>query len=580
MVKFLLGILTGIVLVVALLGVMVLVAFTLGSEQPGIEDDSVLVMRLRGGVPEHVGIEMSFGSWDSKTPATLLEVRNAFKKAAKDDRIRAIALHCGGLGAGWGKSQEIRWAIEEFKESGKPIVAFIQVEAGTLDYFVASAADEVYLAPEAFLDVKGLRAEVSFYKDTLEKLGVTAEMQQIGKYKSAAEPWSRSSMSDESREVIESILDEVYGQFLETVAPSRDMTSGALREVVDNGPFISKKALEAGLVDKLGYEDEFYDALKEKLGLEELKKVSFSRYRNVSLESLDLTGDAQIAIVYAVGSILRGEGESGGLLGADILGSDSFSRTLREVKEDEDIKAVVLRIDSPGGDAIASDQMWREVNRLREEKPMVVSMSNLAASGGYYIAMAEAPVVAYPGTYTGSIGVFYGKVNLRGLYDKIGIKKEVITRGRFAAIDSDYHGFTDAERAKVRESIEAIYQGFVEKVAQSRGQKWGEIHEVAQGRVWMGSQAERNGLVDEIGGFDTAIEMAKEAAGIPEEDKVTLIIYPAPKPFFEVLFEGDWLVRESPALALLRSVLQDVPHWPALLEGGFLRMPPYSIRIQ
>ena len=580
MVKYLLGILTGIVLVVALLGVMVLVAFTLGSAQPGIEDDSVLVMRLRGGVPEHIGIEMSFGSWDSKTPATLLEVRNAFKKAAKDGRIRAIALHCGGLGAGWGKSQEIRWAIEEFKKSGKPIAAFIQVEAGTLDYFVASAADEVYLAPEAFLDVKGLRAEVSFYKDMLAKLGVTAEMQQIGKYKSAAEPWSRSSMSDESREVIESILDEVYGQFLETVAPSRDMTSGALREVVDNGPFISKKALEAGLVDKLGYEDEFYDALKEKLELEELKRVSFSRYRSVSLESLDLTGEAQIAVVYAVGSILRGEGESGGLLGADILGSDSFSRTLRQVREDDDIQAVVLRIDSPGGDAIASDQMWREVNRLQEEKPMVVSMSNLAASGGYYIAMAGAPVVAYPGTYTGSIGVFYGKINLRGLYDKIGVKKEVITRGRFAAIDSDYHGFTDAERAKVRESIEAIYQAFVEKVAQSRGRKWDEIHEVAQGRVWIGSQAERNGLVDEIGGFDKAIEMAKEAAGIAEEDRVTLITYPAPKPLFEVLFEGDWLVRESPALGLLRSALQGVPHWPALLEGGFLRMPPYSIRIQ
>ena len=579
MVKFLLGILTGIVLMVALLGVMVLVAITVGSAQPGIDDNSVLVIRLRGGVPEHVGIEMSFGSWDSKTPATLLEVRNAFKKAAKDDRIRAIALHCGGLGAGWAKSQEIRWAIEEFKESGKPVVAFMQV-AGALDYYVASAAHEVYLAPEAFLDVKGLRAEVSFYKDTLDKLGVTAEMQQIGKYKSAAEPWSRSSMSDESREVIESVLDEVYGQFLETVAPSRDMTSGALREVIDNGPFIPQKALEAGLVDKLGYEDEFYDALKEKLDLEELKKVSFSRYRNVSLESLDLTGEAQIAVVYAVGSILRGEGESGGLLGADILGSDSFSRTLRKVKEDDNIEAVVLRIDSPGGDAIASDQMWREVNRLREEKPMVVSMSNLAASGGYYIAMAEAPVVAYPGTYTGSIGVFYGKINMRGLYDKIGIKKEVITRGRFAAIDSDYHGFTDEERAKVRESMETIYHGFVERVAQSRSQEWDEIHELAQGRVWMGSQAEQNGLVDEIGGFDKAIEMAKEAAGIDEADKVTLVTYPAPKPLIEVLFEGDWLVRESPALELLRSALQGVPHWPVLLEGGVLSMAPYTITIQ
>jgi protease-4 len=579
MVKYLLGVLSGFVLAILLALAVLVAAVMIQSADPAIPSDAVLEIRLSGPVPEHMATDFSLEFLESGMPPTLLQIRNAFKKAAKDDRIRAIVLRCGGLSVGWGKAQEIRWAIEEFKESGKPVVAFLQV-GSSLDYLIASAADQVFLTPEGFLDVKGLRAEVSFYKNTLQKLGVTAELFQSGKYKAGVEPWMRTSMSDEFREVLNSVLDEVYGQFLESIGSSRGKSIEELRGILDSGPFSPPQALEAGLVDGLHYEDEFFDALKERLGLEDLNRLRLRQYRSVSLASLGLSGEHRIALVYAVGSILRGKDETESFFGADILGSDSFSQTLREVKDNDDIEAVVVRIDSPGGDAFASDQIWREMNRLSEEKPLVISFSDAAASGGYYIAMANAPIVAYPGTMTGSIGAYYGKLNLRGLYDKIGISKEIITRGRFAAIDSDYRGFAPEERDKLRQELEVLYRNFVQKVADARKREWDDIHQIAQGRVWMGSQAVANGLVDEIGGLDRAIEMAKEAAGLEPTDKVTLVTYPTPKKFIDVLLDPDRFATRSPAVDRLRAYFAGIDSWPALLQGGFLRIAPYSITIQ
>ena len=579
MVKYLLGVLSGFVLAILLALAVLVAAVMIQSAEPAIPTDAVLEIRLSGPVPEHMATDFSLEFLESGMPPTLLQIRNAFKKAAKDDRIRAIVLRCGGLSVGWGKAQEIRWAIEEFKESGKPVVAFLQV-GSSLDYLIASAADQVFLTPEGFLDVKGLRAEVSFYKNTLQKLGVTAELFQSGKYKAAVEPLMRTSMSDEFREVLNSVLDEVYGQFLESIGSSRGKSIEELKGILDSGPFSAPQALEADLVDGLHYEDEFFDALKERLGLEDLNRLRLRQYRSVSLASLGLSGEHRIALVYAVGSILRGKDETESFFGADILGSDSFSQTLREVKDNDDIEAVVVRIDSPGGDAFASDQIWREMNRLSARKPLIVSFSDAAASGGYYIAMANAPIVAYPGTMTGSIGAYYGKLNLRGLYEKIGINKEIITRGRFAAIDSDYRGFAPEERDKLRQELEVLYRNFVQKVADARQREWDDIHQIAQGRVWMGSQAKANGLVDEIGGLDRAIEMAKEAAGLEPTDKVTLVTYPTPKKFIEVLLDPDRFAARSPAVDRLRAYFTGIDSWPALLQGGFLRIAAYSITIQ
>lgn len=578
MVKFLLGILTGILLTFFMAISAVLLLAALGSVSPPVPEDAVLTIRLRGDIPEHAASEFSLQWLRSGPPATLLDLRNALKKAANDDRISALALRCGGLSVGWAKAQEIRYNIESFKKSGKPVVALLQ-SAGTLDYFVSSAADEVFMVPEGFLDMKGMRAEVSFYADGLEKLGVEAEIERIGKYKSAAEPYSRSSMSDAYREVVNSVLDDTYGRFVTTVAGSRGKSDEEFRKLLDEGPFISTDALEAELIDGLKYDDEFKDHLKETLDREEWHEVTFGDYRQSLQDPATLGVENQIAIVYAVGEIMSGNSKVDPFLGSQVLGSESFAKTLREVRKDDSIKAVILRVNSPGGDAFASDLMWREVNLLREEKPLVVSMSDVAASGGYYISMAQAPVVAYPGTFTGSIGVIYGKMNLRGLYDKLGVKKEVLTRGRFAAIDSDYHSLTPAEREKMQYEIGAFYKTFVQKVADSREREWDEIDEVAQGRVWMGSQAYENGLVDELGGFDRAIELAQEAAGL-KDGEFRLTPYPAPRQLFETLLDSDsfsWgKAWELPAaLSPQRLGIS-----PSLLKGGVLKLAPYTITLQ
>ena len=578
MVKFLLGVLTGILLTFFMVIAAVLLLAAISSVSPSVPEDSVLTIRLRGEIPEHAASEFSVQWLHSGPPATLLDLRNALKKAADDDRISALALRCGGLRVGWAKAQEIRYGIENFKKSGKPVVALLQ-NAGTLDYYVASAADEVFMVPEGFLDMKGMRAEVSFFADTLEKLGIEAEIERIGKYKSAAEPYSRSSMSDAYREVVNSVLDDTYGRFVATVAESRGKADDEFRALLDQGPFISADALEAGLVDALKYDDQFKEDLNETLEREKWSEITFGEYRQSLQEPTALGAEDQIAVVYAVGEIMSGNSEVDPFLGSQVLGAESFAKTLREVRKDDSIKAVILRVNSPGGDAFASDVMWREVNLLREEKPLVVSMSDMAASGGYYISMAQAPVVAYPGTFTGSIGVIYGKMNLRGLYDKIGVKKEVLTRGRFAAIDSDYRPLTPAEREKMQSEIEAFYKTFVQKVADSRERKWDEIDEVAQGRVWMGGQAYENGLVDELGGFDRAIELAQEAAEL-EDGEFRLTPYPAPRQLWEALFDSDGLswgkaVELPPALRPGRLGIS-----PSLLKGGMLQLVPYTITLQ
>jgi len=577
MVKFLLGVLSGILLTFFFAIFIVLVAAMLGSGGPAVEQGSVLTVRLRGDIPEHVGTQFTLDWIRSGPPPTLLDLRNALKKAAADGRISALALHFSGLGTGWAKAEEIRYGIESFKKSGKPVIAYLS-RAHTMDYYVASAADEIFMASEDLLDVKGLRAEVTFFADTLEKIGVEAEMERIGKYKSAAEAFSRSSMSDEYREVVNSMLDDVYARFITTVAASRSKTEDEIRQIIDQGPFLAADAVEAGLLDGLKYGDEFEDYLKAKIDQDELREITFRKYHQSLLSPADLRGGPEIAVVYAVGAIMAGRSEQDPFSGSRIVGAESFNKTLRSVREDDDVKAVILRVDSPGGDAFASDLMWREVNLLRAEKPLIVSMSDVAASGGYYISMAQAPVLAYPGTTTGSIGVFYGKLNLRGLYDKLGIKKEIVTRGKFAAIDTDYRAMTAAEREKMQQEIRAFYDAFVRKVADSRGREWAAIDEVAQGRVWMGSQAHEQGLVDELGGFDRAIEMAQQAAGL-DDGAFRLVPYPASQDLFEALFDSDgfaWTqAMDFPLPSALRSVLS-----PSLPQGGILRLAPYSITVQ
>jgi len=381
-------------------------------------------------------------------------------------------------------------------------------------------------------------------------------------------------MSPETKEVLGSVLDVLYGNLIRTVADGRHRTPDETRALIDQGPFLARQALEKGLVDSLLYEDQVFSEMAKQAGVDRLNRVSSRDYLRGVLASDGILGRNRVALVVGEGTITRGSGAGFGQ--ATGIGSDDFIRLLRQVGSDASLRAAVVRIDSPGGDSYASDEIWREMNLLARKKPLVLSMSDEAASGGYYIAMTGDPIVAYPATFTGSIGVVFGKANLRGLYEKLGITKELMTRGRFAAIDSDYEPLSEAARQKLREGVDDNYKSFVQKVADSRKRKFEEIEPLAQGRVWLGSQAKERGLVDHLGGLDRAFDLARDKAGIPRAEKITLVVFPPKRSLFERLMNRS-MEEQSPKL--LRQFLA---RWPVtvLNQGSFLRLMPYSIEVR
>jgi protease-4 len=428
------------------------------------------------------------------------------------------------------------------------------------------------MAPEDELDVKGLRAELLYLKGTLDKVGVSMEFEHVGKYKDAPDTFTRTSPSPETLEVTNQILDQYYGNMVQVIADGRKLPPGAVRGVIDQGPFIGQSALDSGLVDGLIFEDEMLAQLNTQLKAD-LKKIGARSYSKAA--GAEPGGRSRIAYVTGDGEITRGDP------GQDVSdnGITAFGmvKLLRQVAEDSSIKGVIVRVDSPGGDGIASDDILHEMKLLSKKKPVLISMSDLAASGGYFIAMTGDPVLAYSNTLTGSIGVFFGKVNLSGLYDKIGLKKELLTRGRFAAIDSENKPLTSEEKDKVQKEIQVFYRGFVERVAEARKRPYDQVEPLAQGRVWLGAQAKMNGLVDEIGGLDRAVEMIKQRTNTPASEEVTLVTYPPRRTLFEVLFSRS---NDSSELeSAIQSVAGHLP-WRSLAHGGVQRLMPYSLVVK
>jgi len=580
--KFLLGLVTGAVLIVLILVIGFFAIASLKSRPATVADGSTLILNLSGDVPEKPGLEIPLPMLEDKNAMTVENVWSMLRRAASDSRIKAIIFEPEDVGVGWAKMQEIRSDIEEFRKSGKPIYAYLKTP-GTREYYMATACSRIYMAPEDVLNLKGLGLELMYFKNTLDKLGVQVDVEHAGKYKDYGDMFTKTSMSPETREVMNSIADDIYGDLVNTIAKGRGKDAAAIRATIDEGPFLSSQALSKGLVDELRFEDEAFGELKAALRQTELKKLTAHDYVNVPDSSAGSSD--RIAFVVGEGSITRGDADSTGDNG---LESEQFDKMLARVGNDSGIKAVIVRIDSPGGEVTASDEMWRAMNELRKRKPVVISMSDAAASGGYYMAMSGDPIVAYPATETGSIGVVFGKPNLHGLYDKIGITKDSVSRGRFAMIDSDYQPLNDAERLKLREGIDANYKDFVGKVAAARRRTPADIEPLAQGRVWLGDQAKANGLVDELGGIDRAIQMAKQKAGIPAGNKVSLTIYPGKRSLFDFLFKS---AGDSQAEAMLsRSGLSGSGMEPlkaawhddrlrVWMKGGMLRMMPFSIEI-
>jgi protease-4 len=573
MVKFLIGLVTGIALVFLSVILLFVVALRFRESAPTLAANSVLVLRLSGELPEKPPMELPSFVGDDRAPLTVIGVWSALEKAAADERIKAVVLQPESLSAGWAKLQELRLDIDKFKKSGKPVFAYLR-QPGTREYYVACGADRIYLGPSEPVMVKGVRAEMMYFKKTLEKVGVSVDIEHAGKYKDFGDMFTRSDMSPETREVMTSVVDDLYSNLVAGISAGRRKTPDQVHAIIDAGPFTATQALKAGLVDSLLFEDQMWGEVKDRIKAEP-SRVSMDQYSRITAESLGLAGKSHIAVIVAEGDIVRGNpGDDGA--NENSLTSYGFNKLLRRVENDSQVKGVVVRIDSPGGEVTASDEIWRQMNLLSKKKPMVISMSDAAASGGYFMAMTGDPIVAYPATFTGSIGVVFGKPNLHGLYDKLGITKDAIQRGTNAGIDSDYTGLSPAERTKLREGIDESYRDFVTKVAAARRRKFDEIEPLAQGRVWLGSQAKPRDLVDEIGGIDKAIEMVKQRAKIPASERVSLMIFPGRRSLL------DLIMKKSQDDLLVAKVAQFVGHVPfhAWLRGGYLRMVPYWLEVR
>lgn len=496
-----------------------------------------------------------------------------------DPEVAGLLLKLGDVQCGWSKLQELRGALERFKASGKPIHVYME-SAGNGEYYLASVADKIYLAPASDLDLVGLSATMFYLRGTLRKIGIEPEIAHIGAYKSASDIFMREDMSDAEREATDAVLDDIYAQFTKGLAEGRGKSESDIRAVIDRGPFTSDQALKEGLVDSLVYEDQLEDIIKaadrSKPSLIEEKK--YRGNKTASREWNDLRRKS-IAVVYGSGAIMSGQSSDGGLFGGPTMGSETIAEAIRQAREDDEVAAIVFRVDSPGGSSLASEMILREVRRCREgdnRKPFIVSMSDVAGSGGYYVACLADTIVAMPGTITGSIGVFGGKFSMGALEKKIGLGTATLKRGKFADWTSSDRPFTDEEWEKLRSQINATYQIFLRHVAEGRGMDTAAVHKIAQGRIWSGSRAKEIGLVDTTGGLDLAMVIAAAAAGIKEGETYTIEQFP--KSEFEFGIEFETFVRSALPRPLLTVAdrLADRMRWG---DGEILLLMPFDVDI-
>lgn len=573
--NFLIGLVVGILVVglglVILFFAAVRFAGSFANRPVNVASGSTLVLNLQGDVPERLPAEIPIPLFQNQTQMSMQQVWDVLRRAASDARIRGILFEPYGLSVGWAKMEEIHDDLLQFRKSGKPVITYLRSPTAR-EYYLATASDKIFISPEDSLDLKGLAVESLFFKDTLSKVGVTAEVIHAGKFKDAGDILTQTSMSPETREQLNAILDQYYGNLIETVAEGRKKQPDAVRALIDDGPFLARDAVAEGLIDSLGYEDQAVGEMQTRLDQHELTRISGQAYaRAQSLAG----GGRRVALIVGQGTITAGTGN-------DVADDQSFTGTgfiklLKQVENDSSIQGVIMRIDSPGGDALASDNILHEAKNLAKKKPLVISMSDEAASGGYYVASTGNPIIAYPNTLTGSIGVIFARFVLHGLFDKIGMNMQLLSRGRYADIDSPNAPLSDAERQKLTGQIDAFYHAFVSKVAEGRKKPFDQIEPLAQGRVWVGEQAKDNGLVDQLGGFDRAIAALKQEAHMAPSDRITLVAYPARRSILELL-----LNRTDPNAEVqsrLEKVLGNLP-LQLLSQGGFLQIMPYSIRVR
>ena len=579
----------GVVIVLSLIALAVIVSFTgiafvymLVSRGPSIDDDSTLVLRPGGQLQETLPDDV-VGQLIGRNDTTVRGFVESLRLAKRDPRITSVLLMPSSFESPfWAKVQELRDAVVDFRKSGKVVVAFLEY-GGDREYYLASAADRVFLLPTSALDLTGVASYEVFLRGTLDKLGAYPDFLPIGAYKTAVNQLTEKGFTPAHREMAESLNGDMYGQLVRGIASARRKTEAEVRQLLDEGPFAPEDAVRTGLVDALAYEDQLDDRVPQLRQGGEMRRVEGTDYQRVTPRSLGVRPQSKIAVVYASGVIASGKSGYDPGNGA-VVGSETFVEQLRRVRDDGAIKAIVLRVDSPGGSSVASDVMWRELTITRDQtpsRPLVTSMSDLAASGGYYIAVPAQVIVAQPGTLTGSIGIFAGKFVIDGTFSKAGVTTETVKSGKNADIYSPFSRFSPEQRAKVGQYMQGFYTGFITKVAEGRHTTPARIDAVAQGRVWTGAQARDRGLVDVLGGLDTAISIAKERAHIPADEEVELVVYSPRRSLYEALTAlgqssalGGWGVLMNAAQR--EAVASLVAPVAAFRRGEPLALMPYA----
>lgn len=575
-----------VIVIVAAIGVgLVLGAFALfgGMGKGSVSSATILELDLEQPLAEYVAEDPAAKLFMADT-TEVREIVEALVRAADDDRVKGLVARVGGGGMGMAQAQEIRDAIKIFRDSGKPALAFSEtfgeVGPGNVGYYVATAFDEIWLQPSGDLGLTGISLEGQFLKGTLDKLEIEPRMDQRHEYKNAMNQFTETSFTEPHREAMSRLAESWYEQIVSGISEARGKDADSVRALVDSGPFLGPEALEAGLVDQLGYRDQAYAAIRERAGDPDAGLLYATVYRERA--GSPWSEGRKIALIYGSGAVVRGAGGVDPIFGGTSMGSDTVAGALRAAIEDDDVEAIVFRVDSPGGSYVASDAIWRETIRAKEAgKPVVISMGNLAASGGYFVSMHADRIVAQPGTVTGSIGVLGGKLITRDAWAKLGISFDQVKTAENALMYSGNVDYTEHGWERHQAWLDRVYDDFTSKVAEGRGLTLERVREVAKGRVWTGADALEVGLVDELGGLPRALDIARELAGIPVGADVHVELLPKPKTFLETIADKG-PPSSDPQVQLARSLRRGLtalrPAIEAAARLGLLETEPSTLK--
>jgi protease IV len=526
----------------------------------GLPGTMVLSLDLRDAPADSASREFAFGD----KPATVMDIVLGLDAAGRDVRVKGAYVRLGSANLPIAQAEEIQAAFNRFRASGKFVIVHAQEFAGSGlgDYLAATGGDEIWMQPKSFFMASGAGGGKMFYRGLFDKIGAEPQIAKRAEYKSAADTYTATGMSAADREQTTALLKSWYDSAIAEAAKARKLDKPGLIAAFEASPQFSETAKKAGLIDKLGYDDDAKSAAIKRAG-DEAKEVPIAEYAKGAREAAQISSAPRVALVQAVGEIV--DGKSGGDplgLHAASIGGDDIAAAIRDAAEDKKILAIVLRIDSPGGSVVASDQILDAVKKAQKVKPVVVSMGAVAASGGYYVSLSADKIVAHPGTVTGSIGVFTGKLAYGKTLEKIGIRTETIGIGKNALINSPYQPYTDEQWAKVNEQADMIYADFTGKVAVGRKMKLAKVQDIAKGRVWSGKDALDNGLVDRLGGFWTAVDAAKQLAKLAPAERVVFVTYPRPQGIWDTL--SEWFGDASGAVRAMQGVA-------TLIQAPFVR---------